>query len=249
MHKHLLWPSVGVTLLCASLALAGQGRGGRGGAPVNLPEGPGKEVVQGLCSSCHSSNLIVNSGGYTREGWHTLISTMIALPSDQSATVEEYLAKNFPEQPRPPAVVIPGPANVNFKEWAVPTLGSRPHDPLAAPDGSLWYTGQFANRLGRVDVKTGSIKEYPLTTAQSGPHGLVADNEGNIWFTANSKGYIGKLNPQTGDIAEYKLPEAIPARDGRPCSPRWLCCPVSRRRWSRSISRRITPSSRDRPRC
>jgi len=60
MHKQLFLSSVGVTLLGASIGLAGQGRGGRGGPPANLPEGAGKEVVQGLCSSCHSPNLIVN---------------------------------------------------------------------------------------------------------------------------------------------------------------------------------------------
>ena len=56
--------------------------------------------------------------------------------------------------------------------WQAPTPGSRPHDPLAASDGSLWYTGQLANVLGRVDPKTGAIKEFPLKTAHSGPHGL-----------------------------------------------------------------------------
>ena len=30
---------------------------------------------------------------------------------------------------------------VSFMEWTVPTKGSHPHDPLAAADGSIWYTG------------------------------------------------------------------------------------------------------------
>ena len=210
MNKHLLSLSIGAALLTASLPLAGQGRG-RGGPPVNLPDGAGKDNVQTLCANCHSLNTIVNSGGYTKDGWRTLVSTMVALPPDVGDTVTTYLATNFPEKPRPPAVVIAGPVNVNFKEWAVPTLGSRPHDPLATPDGGLWYTGQFSNRLGRVDMKTGAVKEFALPTAESGPHGLTADNEGNIWFTANAKGYIGKLNPASGEVTNYQLPEA--ARD------------------------------------
>jgi virginiamycin B lyase len=211
MNKHLLSLSTGAALLMAALPLAGQGRGGRGGAPVNIPDGPGKDNVQSFCANCHSLNMIVNSGGYTRDGWRALIATMVALPPDVSDTVSGYLATNFPEQPRPPAVLVDGPAKVSFKEWAVPTLGSRPHDPLATPDGGLWYTGQFSNRLGRVDTKTGAIKEYALPTPESGPHGLTADSDGNIWFTANSKGYIGKLNPATSQVTDYKLPEA--ARD------------------------------------
>jgi virginiamycin B lyase len=96
---------------------------------------------------------------------------------------------------------------VLIKEYDVPTPQSRPHDPAMAPDGSLWYTGQMANRLGRLDPKTGEIKEYPLTTEGSGPHGLVADAQGNIWFTAAFKGYVGKLDPKTGGLTEYKMPD------------------------------------------
>src|SRR5581483_5690271 len=75
------------------------------------------------------------------------------------------------------------PPTVSIKEWDVPTPKSRPHDPALAPDGSLWYTGQMSNKLGRLDPKTGEIKEFPLKTPDSGPHGLVADRSGNIWFT------------------------------------------------------------------
>jgi virginiamycin B lyase len=96
---------------------------------------------------------------------------------------------------------------VPIREYDVPTPQSRPHDPAMAPDGSLWYTGQMANRLGRLDPKTGKIKEYPLTTEGSGPHGLVADAQGNIWFTAAFKGYVGKLDPKTGGVTEYKMPD------------------------------------------
>jgi len=94
--------------------------------------------------------------------------------------------------------------NVQIKEYEVPTARSRPHDPALAPDGSLWYTGQGANKLGRLDPKTGEFKEYPLKTRSSSPHGLVADKEGNIWFTAISGGYIGKLDPKTGEITEFR---------------------------------------------
>jgi virginiamycin B lyase len=97
-----------------------------------------------------------------------------------------------------------GTLRVTIKEYTVPTPNSRPHDPAVAPDGSLWFTGQAANKIGRLDVTTGSFKEYPLKTRDSGPHGLVADGQGNIWFTAISGGYVGKLDPRTGQIAEYR---------------------------------------------
>jgi virginiamycin B lyase len=107
-----------------------------------------------------------------------------------------------------PAAAAPvGELKVAIKEYDVPTPQSGPHDPALAPDGSLWYTGQMANKLGRLDPKTGQIKEYPLKTEGSGPHGLVADAQGHIWFTAAFKGYVGKLDPKTGAVTEYKMPD------------------------------------------
>ena len=97
-----------------------------------------------------------------------------------------------------------GTLSVEIKEYDVPTTHSRPHDPALAPDGSLWYTAQGVNKLGRLDPKTGQFKEYPLKTRDSGPHGLVADREGNIWFTAIAGGYVGRLDPKTGGITEYR---------------------------------------------
>ncbi|HYL80711.1 MAG TPA: hypothetical protein VEU07_07860 [Candidatus Acidoferrum sp.] len=112
-----------------------------------------------------------------------------------------------------PASAAPvGELKVPIREFELPTPQSHPHDPALAPDGSLWYTGQGANRLGRLDPKTGEIREYPLKTGGSGPHGLVADAQGNIWFTAAFKGYVGKLDPKTGAVTEYPMPDAR-ARD------------------------------------
>ncbi len=199
-------------VLCAVASVRGQ-------APApqqpRLPDGDGKDTVQAYCVQCHGLNQVVNAG-HSAEQWQTVVNMMIndgaKLPRDQVAMVTAYLAKNFPPRASPSAVMIPGSVQVDIKEWEVPTPGSRPHDPLATPDGAIWYTGQMANVLGRLDPRTGDIKEYPIKTAQSGPHGLVDDKDGNIWFTANFKAYVGKLNPKTGEFTEYPMPDPA-ARD------------------------------------
>ncbi len=184
-----------------------------GALPVwsqELPEGKGKELVAASCNSCHPFYARLGAG-YTPEGWRTVMRMManhgVTLPADQIATITEYLTKNFPEKAKPVGAVIPGAVKVSIKEWPVPTPGSRPHDPLAAADGSLWYTGQMTNVLGRLDPKTGRFKDYPLKTPHSGPHGLDEDKGGNIWYTANAAGLIGKLDPKTGAVTEYKMPD------------------------------------------
>jgi virginiamycin B lyase len=191
-------------VLCSVFPVGSQGQQGQ---PVQLPEGSGKDLVQTVCTRCHALNMLTNSGGFTREGWHELFSSMVALPRDQADVIAEYLGKNFPERPKPSAVVIPGSTSVSIKEWVVPSLGSRPHDPLAAADGSIWWTGQWASVLGRLDPKTGTMKEYPLKASGTGPHGLAADKSGNIWYTGISKNHVGRLDPKTGEVTEYPMPD------------------------------------------
>jgi virginiamycin B lyase len=178
---------------------------------MTLPAGNGRDVVQSACVGCHTLRTISNSSGFTADGWQQELSRMIAsgakVPPDQVPTVVEYLASNFPKQPTPRAVILPGSEKVSFQEWDLHRPGVFPHDPLAAPDDSIWYTGFRANLLGRVDPATGAVKEYPLKTPKSAPHGLVADKKGNIWFTAHDQHYIGKVNAETGEVTEYKLPE------------------------------------------
>jgi virginiamycin B lyase len=180
---------------------------------VKLPDGPGKDTVAAMCGSCHRLTLLAN--GYTPEGWHTVMRMMlnfgVPVPKDEVTTVTDYLIKSFPERQRPAALAVSGPVEVAIKQWPVPTPGSRPHDPLAARDGAIWYTGQLANNLGRVDPKTGAIKEYHVND-QTGPHGLVEGPDGNIWFTGNFRSLIGKLDPKTGQVTEYKMPDSA-ARD------------------------------------
>ena len=169
-----------------------------------------KAFIDANCNSCHPLSARVGTG-YTEDGWNTVLRMMMNhganVPPEKMAALATYLEKTYPVKGRPEAVAVPGPMKVTMKAWQVPTPGSRPHDPLAARDGSLWYTGQMANVLGRIDPKTHTIKEYPLKTSHSGPHGLKEDAQGNIWYTGNTAALVGKLNPKTGQVTEYKMPD------------------------------------------
>jgi virginiamycin B lyase len=153
-----------VLLLAASVGFVLPSRGqNRGQDQVQLPEGNGQATVQAACGVCHSMNQVTNSG-HDREEWTTVLHMMVnvgaPVPDNQFDTVVDYLAKNFPPKPQPPAQIIPGNVDVTIKEWVVPTPGSRPHDPMFAPDGTVWYSGQMANVLGHFDPKTEQFKEY-----------------------------------------------------------------------------------------
>jgi virginiamycin B lyase len=173
------------------------------------PDGPSKQRFVATCDGCHDINRV--RVGYTPEGWITVVQMMqnmhASVPPEEWGAMTDYLIKNFPERKRPSAAIIDGPVKANIEMWDVPTQGSRPHDPLAAHDGSIWWTGQLVNKLGRVDPKTGAIREYSLKSAFTGPHGLAEDKAGNIWFTGNNTALIGKLDPNTGLVTEYPLPD------------------------------------------
>jgi virginiamycin B lyase len=173
------------------------------------PEGAMKQRFTETCGICHDINRI--RVGYTPEGWLTVVRMMqnmdAPVAASEWAAMQDYLVKSFPERARPAAVLVDGPVKVNIRLWDVPTQGSRPHDPLAAKDGSIWWSGQLANKLGRIDPQTGAIREYTLKSPHTGPHGFAEDRDGNIWFTGNNAGLIGKLDPKTGVTTEYPLPD------------------------------------------
>ena len=194
--------SVAAVLALAPLAAQAQGQ-----APA-LPEGAGKQLTESLCTGCHQTNLITGSSGYTREGWKELAATMIDLssvPADQ-ATLTEYLATHYPPNTRRAAKLVPGPVQITFKEWVVPTLGQRSRDPVQAADGSIWWVGQWGNVIGRLDPATGAMKEWKLP-ANAKPHTVTLDAKGNAWYTGNVNATVGYLDPKTEKITEYKMPD------------------------------------------
>src|SRR4051812_49698685 len=87
----------------ASAMVAGLGAQGRGGGEISLPEGAGRELVQGTCARCHRLNMITSSWGNDQEGWRELFRPLVARPRAQAPTHLADLAKNFPPRPAPAA--------------------------------------------------------------------------------------------------------------------------------------------------
>ena len=200
-----LTASLTAAALCALVPLAAQAQGQQ----PTLPDGAGKQLVEGICTQCHQTNMITQSSGYTRDGWKELTDTMINLASvpDQQKAVLDYLAEHYaPKYNRRAAKIVPGPVEVTFKEWVTPTLGQRTRDPIQAQDGSIWWVGQFGNILGRLDPKTGAMKEWQLPSGAF-PHTVELDPKGNPWYTGNKNGSVGYLDVKTGEFKVFKMPD------------------------------------------
>ena len=194
---------VASSLLWFALPAAGPAQG----QPA-LPEGAGRQLVEGACTSCHPVSQITGSSGYTAAGWLELASTMIDLSGNPATRDEiiQYLAAQFPPNSNRAPKLMPGSTKVAFKEWQVPTLGQRSRDPVQAADGTIWWAGQWGNVVGRIDPATGNMKEFTLPP-KAMPHTVLTDGAGNIWYTGNKNATVGKLDPATGKVSEYKMPD------------------------------------------
>ena len=103
MSKFLVRFIVGVYfLMTATVAQSGQ-------AAIQLPEGDGKALVQGMCAACHDLNLITRSSGYSRDHWRELIATMINLSGTPAQeTITQYLATHFPAHDKLKPTLVAG---------------------------------------------------------------------------------------------------------------------------------------------
>jgi len=83
-----------------------------------LPDGPGKEPAERICSACHSPSVFTKQR-HDEAGWTTIVNQMIAKGADGSdddfAKIVAYLTTNFgpnvptPASPPPAAASTPPP--------------------------------------------------------------------------------------------------------------------------------------------
>ena len=89
-RARLLIGVVGATLVVLGL---------RATAQVTLPEGPNRELVSRMCSTCHDLGMVTGAAR-SREGWDGTIDDMISygmnITPAERALILEYLATYLP---------------------------------------------------------------------------------------------------------------------------------------------------------
>ena len=70
-----------------------------GACAQTLPEGPGKETFQSVCSRCHTPDAVIGKQG-SRQWWQSKVTEMLQedtdVPGPDIDAIVAYLAKNFP---------------------------------------------------------------------------------------------------------------------------------------------------------
>src|SRR5262249_42929171 len=84
-------------------------------------------------------------------------------------------------------------------QFALPNADSGPRGITAGPDGALWFTEFFADKIGRIST-AGRITEIQVPP-HSGPLEIIAASDGRLYFTEFSRNRIGRMTT-TGALAE-----------------------------------------------
>ena len=108
---------------------------------------------------------------------------------------------------------VPPPVTMtDFSQGITP--GSQTEAITAGPDGNVWFTEPFGNRIGRISA-TGVVTEFSSgITSNAGLIGITAGPDGNVWFTENKTNRIGRITP-SGTVTEFAnglTPSSEPAR-------------------------------------
>ncbi len=91
--------------------------------------------------------------------------------------------------------------------FTLPTDNSFPLGIAAGPEGNLWFTEVYGNKIGRITT-AGVITEFAIPTANSSPRGIAAGPDGDLWFAENYSNLgvgIGRITA-AGVITELAIP-------------------------------------------
>jgi hypothetical protein len=131
-------------------------------SPVSLhaqafPDGPGKDILERECSTCHAPDM-VRTFGRSPEEWHDIVITMIdqgaKLSDEQVPVLVDYLSKNWPLK------TASAPATAT----AAATSGAAPASPANAAAPAASSSGMPADYKAVLDAlgKTGDFKDGVL---------------------------------------------------------------------------------------
>jgi streptogramin lyase len=96
---------------------------------------------------------------------------------------------------------------------------SGPTGIAAGPDGNLWFTEYYGNRVGRITV-AGVATDWSTgsgISSDSAPMGIAAGVDGNLWFAEYLHSRIGRITPAatatefSSGISPASLPRGIAA--------------------------------------
>ena len=95
---------------------------------------------------------------------------------------------------------------VRFVEYRMPGPHDGPMAIAAAADGTVWFTIDQADAIGR--VRGGRIELLPTPGRNYEPLGLAVAADGSAWYTDIKAGAVMRVN-RSGEVVQFALDSAI----------------------------------------
>jgi virginiamycin B lyase len=103
-------------------------------------------------------------------------------------------------------LVQSGAPTGRFVEYAMPNAEEAPTAIAAAPDGTIWFTIDQAEAIGR--WREGRIERIPTARRNFEPLGLAVAADGSAWYTDIAAGAIVRVTP-SGEASPFPLDTPI----------------------------------------
>jgi streptogramin lyase len=91
-----------------------------------------------------------------------------------------------------------------FREYTMPTPESGPGHMDFDAQGYVWCPELYANKLARLDTKTGKFEEFPLPTDNALPVFCMVDSKQNVWVSEPMADKYARF--KDGKFKEYEMP-------------------------------------------
>ena len=201
------------------------------------PAGPGKDKIFSTCFTCHGFQTRMASVTRDADGWldrvHFMRTAMkfgleARVSDEQASMIAGYLTQLFgPDStlPKSPAdmpeykdTVRPFSSeamNIHFVEYDMPGPSRMPFSASPGKEGYLWIPDfGDANKLGRLDPKTGAWMRFPVpNVGTAGIHSAAEAPDGTVWMAEQGSNKLAMWDPKTQKMTEYQ-DRIIPAKEG-----------------------------------
>jgi cytochrome c5 len=186
---------------------------------VLFPEAKGKDLLVGKCFACHGFQSRMASARRDEDGWKDRVAYMVdsmhfflggvagGFSDQNSSEVASYLNSLFGQEsvlPKSPAELPKYKELVRsyddeamkivYVEYELPGPSRMPWSAFPDNDGNYWmpYYGN-ANKIGRLDPKTGEVQEYPVPNRGTAAiHSAVPALDGSVWLTEQGSNKLGR---------------------------------------------------------
>jgi streptogramin lyase len=171
----------------------------------------GRIIVSGTLPESSTTRALLARTGFTRTGQVTEFSSGITAESGPSGITKgpdgnmwftEETGNAIGRITTSGAVTQFGahPVNGETTEGAL-GVNSFPTTITPGPEGNLWFTESFGNRVGRIST-SGAVTEFSGLPPESTPDGIVAGPDGDLWVTESLNSGVARMT-RTGQVIGF----------------------------------------------